>query len=281
MVILENGIIKAEINELGAEIRRLTVNGEDRFYDGNPEYWKGVAPLLFPICGGLKDDTYTYNGKSYTLPKHGFARFETFEVEPSCATNATFLLKSTPKTLEVFPWEFELRIKYSLHGATVNVDYEVKNLSDNTMYMSIGSHEAYSCKEGIEDYDVIFEKKETLKAFRLDGNILSREYDVFLYESDTLPLYTKYFAVDALVFADVKSRSVTLRNRKNGKSVSVSFPGCDYLLLWTKPGAPYICIEPWAGIPSFCDEGSEISLKEGINAVTAGGCYKKSHQIQF
>lgn len=281
MTVLDNGIIRAEIVEKGAEIRRLTVNGEERFYDGNPEFWTGVAPVLFPICGGLKNGIYTHNGNTYEMPKHGFAKKSIFEVEESCGTKATFLLKSNQDTLAVFPWEFEFRIKYSLHGSSLKVGYEVKNLSDNTMYMSLGSHEAYACPEGVEDYDVIFEKKETLKAFKLDGADLTRNYDIVLYESDTLPLYNKYFEIDGLILTDIKSRFVTLRNRKNGKSVSVEFPGCDYLLLWTKPGAPYLCIEPWAGIPSFPDEGSEISEKEGINPVKAKECFNLSHQIYF
>ena len=281
MTVLDNGIVRAEITEMGAEIRRLTVNGEERFYDGNPDYWTGVAPVLFPICGGLKNGCYTLDGKTYEMPKHGFAKKSVFELEESCGTKAVFLLKSNPDTLKIYPWEFEFRIIYTLHGASLKVGYEVNNLSDSTMYMSLGSHEAYACPEGVEDYDVIFEKKETLKAFQLDGTDLTRNYEIVLKDSDTLPLYNKYFEVDALIFTDIKSRFVTLRNRKNGKSVSVEFPGCDYLLLWTKPCAPYLCIEPWAGIPSFPDESSEISQKEGINPVKSGECFKMSHQIYF
>lgn len=281
MVVLNNGIIKVEIVEKGAEIRRVTVNGEERFYDGNPEFWTGVAPTLFPICGGLKDDTYTVNGKSYTIPKHGFARSSVFEVESSTDTSATFLLKESEETLKVFPWTFELRIKYTITGSRITVSYDVHNTADSTMYMSIGSHEAYACPEGIEDYDVIFDKKETLKAFRVSGTSISREYDIVLKDSDTLPLYNKYFEIDALVFPDIKSRFVTLRNRKTGKKVSVNFDGCDYLLIWTKPGAPYVCIEPWAGFPSFVDEGYEIALKEGINPVEAKSHFNLSHTIYF
>lgn len=281
MVVLNNGILKVEIAELGAEIRRVTKDGEERFFDGNPEIWNGVSPVLFPICGGLKDDTYILNGKSYTITKHGFARKSVFEVESSSQTGAVFLLKENEETLKMFPWSFEFRIKYTLSGSSIKVDYEVFNTSPEKMYMSIGSHEAYSCPEGIEDYDIIFEKKETLKAFKVVGTSLSREYDVILKESDTLPLYNKYFDIDALVFTDIKSRFATLRNRKNGKEVSVNFPDCNYLLLWTKPNAPYICIEPWAGIPSFLDEGYDISKKEGINAVEPLGRYKNSHKIYF
>lgn len=281
MVILNNGILRVDIAEKGAEIRRVTLGGEERFYDGNPDFWTGVSPILFPICGGLKDGKYTLGDNTYFIEKHGFARQSIFEVESQTDTQAVFLLKENEETLKSFPWKFELRVKYSLSGSSIRVDYDVWNNNENIMYMSIGSHEAYACPEGIEDYDVIFEKPETLKAFRVGNNGISREYDIILKESNTLPLYNKYFEIDALVFTDVKSRFATLRNRKTGKTVSVSFPHCNYLLIWTKPNAPYICIEPWAGFPSFFDEGYDISLKEGINAVLPNAHYSNSHTLFF
>ncbi len=281
MVNLNNGIIKAEIDTLGAEIRRVQVNGEDRFYDGNPKYWTGVSPILFPICGGLRDDKYTYNNQTYNLPKHGFARLMQFAVESSNSTSATFLLKENEETLKAFPWKFEFRVKYELKGASIVASFDILNTDREALYMSVGSHEAYACPEGIEDYDIIFEKKETLKAFKVEGTSISRDYDIVLKDSNTLPLYNKYFDIDALVFTDIKSRFVTLRNRKNGKETSVEFVGSDYLLLWTKPNAPYICIEPWAGIPAFVDEGYDITLKEGINRVEPDKHFKNKHTIYF
>lgn len=281
MVILDNGNIRAEIAELGAEIRRLTVNGEDRFWSGDPEYWTGVAPVLFPICGGLKDDKFTINGKEYDLAKHGFAKNMEFTVESETDVSAVFLLTDTPETLAMYPWSFELRIKYTLTGTAINVEYDIKNTSDTAMYTAIGSHEAYACPEGIEDYDIIFERKETLKAAKVAGKLIERATDTVLYESDTLPLYNKYFDIDALVFTDLKSRFVTLRNRKNGKSVSVSFPGFDYLLLWMKPGAGYICIEPWTSIPSYTDDVYDIDLKEGMQEVLPDAHFKRNHIIYF
>jgi len=281
VVILDNGNIRAEIAELGAEIRRVTVNGEDRLWSGDPAFWTGVAPVLFPICGGLKDDKFSVYGKEYHLEKHGFAKNMEFKVESSTNVSAVFLLTDTPETLEVYPWSFELRIKYTLTGTSINVEYDIKNTSDTVMYTAIGAHEAYACPEGIEDYDIIFERKETLKAARVAGKLIERATDTVLFEGDTLPLYNKYFDIDALVFTDVKSRFVTLRNRKNGKSTSVSFPGFDYLLLWMKPGAGYICIEPWTSIPSYTDDVYDINLKEGMQEVLPEAHFKRSHMIYF
>ncbi len=281
MVTLENGIIKVEILEKGAEIRRVTVNGEERFWNGDPSFWTGVAPVLFPNCGGMRDGRFTVYGQEYKIPKHGFAKNMDFILERKSGNSATFLLTETDETLKCYPWRFEFRIKYTLVAASLKVEYSVKNNSQNAMYFALGSHEAYSCPEGVEDYDIIFERKETLKSVQVENGILSRKTETVLFDSDTLPLYNKYFVVDALVLTDLKSRFVTLRNRKNGKEVSVSFPDCSYLLIWTMPEAPFVCIEPWTAPPSYLDEGHEISLKEGMTELSAGENYKNSHTIYF
>ncbi len=281
MITIQNDRISVEIDPLGAEMKRITVDGEERLWHGDPAFWAGRAPVLFPFCGGLKDDRFTYQGNSYTVAKHGFARFMQFEPIKVTPQSAVFCLTSNAETLRQYPWAFELQISYTLRGGHLDIGYTVKNQSDDVMYMSIGSHEAYACPEGIEDYDLIFEKKETLRACALEGNLIAHRTDTVLLDSDTLPLYEKYFAVDALVFKDVKSRFVTLRNRKTGKSVSVDFHGSDYLLLWTKPGAGYLCIEPWTGIPPMVDAGDDITEKEGITAVDPGEAFRVKHTIQF
>ncbi len=283
MVVLDNGAVRAEILEKGAELRSVKVNGEERLWNGDPAYWTGTAPVLFPICGGIVDDKFIHNGKEYLLEKHGFARKSDFVVEKSNDVSAVFLLKSSPETLKKYPWEFEFRVKFTLTGSAVKVVYEVKNLSDDIMYTSVGAHEGYSCPEGVEDYDVIFEKKETLKTHRLDGTLISHETDTVLFESDTLPLYDKYFNIDALIFTDIKSRFVTLRNRKTGKSVSVDFNGFDYLLIWTKPNAkaPYVCIEPWTTCPSYVNDSYDLSEKDGMTAVNPNETFARTHIIYF
>lgn len=281
MVTLNNKLLSVEISTFGAELQKITYNGEERLWNGDPKFWDGKAPVLFPMCGGLKDDKFTYKGKDYFLTKHGFARVSEFTVERQDATSATFLLTDSPETLAQYPWKFQLRITYKLRGASLDVMYNVKNLSDDTMYMSIGAHEAYACPEGIEDYDIIFEKKENLYSYEVEGNYLSYNRIPILKDSDTLPLYNKYFQVDALVFKDIKSRFATLRNRKTGKSVSLDFNGFDYFLIWTKPNAPYVCLEPWTGLPVMVDSTHDITTKEGVTSIRANKEFNISHTIHF
>lgn len=281
MVTLKNNVISVEINEKGAEIRKINVNGKERLWNGDPAFWSGTAPIMFPICGGLPDDIFTYDGKEYSLPKHGFARTMTFAVENQTDLSVTFLLKSNEETLKMYPWSFEFRVTYSLLGGRIKIDYDIKNLSDTVMYASVGAHEAHSCPGGIEDYDVIFEKKETLNACSLAGNLISDELVPIIKETDTLPLYYRYFEIDALVFKDIKSRSATLRNRKTGESVLLSFEGFDYFLLWTKPKAGYICLEPWTGIPPMLGADNDITNKEGITAIESGNTLHRTHSLYY
>ncbi len=281
MITLKNEFLTATFNEVGAELKSLVFGGREYIWEGRSEVWAGSCPLLFPICGGLKDDKYTFNGKEYTLKKHGYARFTTFEIENKTDNSVVFLHKSDIDTKKSFPFDYELRVIYTLTDKTVKIDYSVKNLTDGTMYFSIGSHEGYYTPEGIEDYDVIFPQSETLGAYALYGNLLSNQQLPILKDSNNLPLYDKYFTVDALVFRDLKSKSATLRNRKTGKAVRVDFPDADYFLLWHKPNSPFMCLEPWSGIPDIVGSSYDITEKEGIIPLKSGTEYKSSHTLNI
>lgn len=281
MITLKNKFLTASFNEVGAELKSLVFGGKEYIWEGRSEVWSGSAPILFPICGGLKDDKYTYKGKEYTLKKHGYARFATFEVEDKTDSSVVFLHKSDEETKKSFPFDYELRVTYTLIDKTVKVGYSVKNLTDGNMYFSIGSHEAYYTPEGIEDYDVVFPQNETLNAYVIYGNLLSNQELPIIKDSNVLPLYDKYFTVDALVFKDLKSRTATLRNRKTGKSVQVDFPNADYFLLWHKPNSPYMCLEPWSGLPDIVGSSYDITEKEGIIALESGKEYNSVHTLNI
>ena len=256
-------------------------NGEELIWEGDPAVWSGHSPLLFPICGGLKEDRYIYAGKEYTLPKHGFARHSEFQVEEVTTDRAVFSLQSSEETKKAYPFDFLLTVTYQLEGEKLLVTYDVRNLTDGEMYFSIGSHEAYACPNGIEEYSVIFEKEENLDAVVLDGNTLSDQTVRIGEKVRELPLRYEYFAVDALVFINLESRAATLRNHRTGKEIKVEFPGADYFLIWTKPQAKYICLEPWCGCPDFTKSSYEIAEKRGIIRVAKGETCTRKHTIQF
>ena len=282
MITLKNERLTVNISELGAEIKSVVKGGVEYMWDGRPEVWSGTAPIMFPICGGLKDDKFIFEGKEYTLKKHGYARNTVFEVENVNDTSATFLHRSSEKTKESYPFDYELRIKYTLEDNCIKSEATVENKSDKAMYFNIGFHEAYYTPEGIEEYDVVFDENETLSASTLCGPLLSDSSTVVLKDSNVLPLYDRYFAIDALVFKDgIRSHAATLRNRRDGRAIRVEFPNCDHFLIWHKYAAPYICLEPWNGIPDVVGSSYELTEKEGITALDAGQKYLNVHTVRF
>ena len=279
MITLKNEFLTLTINETGAEIKNLISGGNEYIWDGNPEIWAKSAPVLFPICGGLKEDRYTYEGKEYTLTKHGYAREKIFSVESQTDSTAVFLHRSDAGTKRQFPFDYELRIAYTLTGKTVKIDYSVKNTGDHAMYFSIGSHEGYAVPEGIEEYDVIFPQKETLDTYVLSGNLLTKDTHPVIKESTLLSLEEKYFTVDALVFRSPESRSATLKNRNTGRAIRVDFPDDPYFLIWHKPNARFICLEPWNGIPDVVGSDYDITHKEEITELAPKAEYRHTHSL--
>ena len=280
-LVLSNNQIKATFSTRGAELISVVKYGQEKIWIGDPDVWSAHAPFLFPICGGLKDDKFIYEGKEYNLQKHGYIRFAEFEVESHSDNMLVFLHRWNDETLSQYPFHYELRVIYTLEGTELKVDYNVKNLDETDMYYSVGAHEGYYCPEGIEEYSIIFDKPEDLDSNILNGNLL--EYSAINVGKNTykLPLKYEYFAVDALVFLNLKSRKVSLINRKNGEEIGLEFEGHDFFLLWTKPGAKYICLEAWCGCQDFVDSDYDFKNKKGIIKLSAGEEKTKTHKIIF
>ena len=281
MIILKNKYLTVQVSELGAELKSLKKEGFEYMWQGDPQVWAGTSPVLFPMLGFFRDNKYILNGKEYNLGKHGFARNKMFEVENITENSAVFLLKDDAETIEVFPFRFEFRVIFTLGEDNLKVEYNVKNLNDNTMYFSVGAHEAYVTPEGIEDYDIIFPQKEDFNSVLLNGGLLQNNTMVIAKNTDVLPLYDKYFILDTLIFRDLKSRSCILRNRKTERAIKVEYPNCDYLAIWHKPSSPYLCIEPWSGVPDHEDSNYDITKKEGIICLDSNKEYSNIHTINI
>lgn len=281
MVEIKNKFLCAKINEKGAELKSLKMGDKEYIWQGDEKFWASSAPLVFPICSGLKDDEYYLNGVKYKLEKHGFIRFKTFEVEKRDENSVTFIYTPDDDSKKSFPFDYELRLTYVLDDKTLRVLYNIKNKSDSEMYFSIGAHEGYACEEGIEEYDVILPEAESLVSSVLEGNLIGDKKVQITENSDTLSLKYDYFAVDALVFENMKARSVILKKRNGKKALKVTFDGFDYFLIWTKPDAPYVCLEPWCGISDKVGTNQDIKTKEGIISLEKGGEFAREHSIEI
>ncbi len=279
MITLQNADLTAKISELGAHLKSLKRGDCEYLWQGDPQVWSGTAPVLFPFLCTLKDNKYILDGKEYFMEKHGFARNKMFEVESVSETAATFLLKEDVETLKSYPFTFEFRVIFTLGEEDLTVEYSVKNTNGREMYFSVGAHEAYVTPEGIEDYDIIFPQKEIFDSVLLNGGLLQKNNMLIAKNTNVLPLYDKYFILDTLIFKNLKSKSCILKNRKTERAVEVEFPHCDYLAIWHKPSAGYICIEPWSGLPDNEDTNHNLKEKEGIITLAAGEKYSNIHKI--
>lgn len=279
MITLNNDILTAKIDEFGAELKSLKKDGYEYIWQSDPQIWSGSAPVLFPICGALKDNKYILDGKEYYMGQHGFARLKKFQVESVTDTKAVFILKEDEETLKMYPFKFELRVIFTLKNNALKTEYRVKNLTENTMYFSVGSHEALATPEGVEDYDIIFQKKETLETMLCNGPLMTDNKMLIAKNTDTLPIYDKYFLLDTLIFGELNSKSATLKNRKTERAVRIDFPDADYFLIWHKPSAPYLCLEPWSGMADHQNSDYDIRKRDCIISIDFNKEYINTHTL--
>ena len=186
----------------------------------------------------------------------------------------------TEETLTTFPWHFTFTATFRLEGNRLAITYAVENRDGDTMYFSVGGHEGYALPEGVDAYEAVFDEEEELAINSLHGNLLGHDKKL-IATGPVLPMKNEYFAVDALVFETLNSRGVTLRHRGGGRSIRVEFPGFDHLLFWQMHNAPYLCIEPWNGMPDFLDVDGDITHKPYITALDGGKTYTLTHTITF
>lgn len=278
-ICISNQTLSAEIDCRGAQLRSLKKDGCELLWQGDSRFWTETAPVLFPICGGLKDDRYFLDGKEYKLEKHGFACGLDFEGEKLSESCARFVLVSNEKTLKKYPYNFVFTVTFTLSDSVLETEYSVENKNDREMYFSVGAHEGYACKEGIEACEVIFNRTESFETCLLDGGILSRLKQKILPDGKVLPLKESYFETDALIFENVHSDEVTLFNRESGRRITVGFDGFENLLIWTIPGAGYVCIEPWSGFPDYSDTDGDFTKKNAIQRLAARGRMTKVHTV--
>lgn len=281
---IKNEKLTLTVSESGAEIQSLCdAGGFEYIYDGSG-VWNKRAPILFPIVGRLKNETYTYRGKEYTLPGHGFASRMDFETVKDDGSELLFRLADSEQTRRNYPFSFELLAGFRLDGGTVSVTYTVNNTGDGEMYFSVGAHEGYRCPmapgEQFTDYRLIFEKRETQQAAATVGPLLGLSRYPFLEDTDTVRLRYSYFVPDAVVLLGQQSHKLTLKSDISGRGVEVCFPDFPMLGIWTKPGAPFLCIEPWCGVCDPVDSDGDITKKFGINRLEPGGSFVRTHTIR-
>ena len=270
MIQLQNTKLKASFNELGAELVSLIdlKTGKEIIWEGNPDFWGGQSPVLFPTVGALKDDKYIFEGETYEMPRHGFARRKFFDVKSSSENQVVFELNSDQETLKFYPFDFSLEITYTLIENKLTVSYNVKNTSEKELYFSLGAHPGFAIdtKNGLkyDDYEIAFSDDEKLEIHPLIDHLISKETQIIEFENKTLPLTHELFSKDALVMTNMNSKELILRNNQNNQKVIFTFSNFPYFGIWAAKNADFVCLEPWQGIADFEDHNKEFTQKFGI-----------------
>ena len=286
-MILENARLRVEIAAMGAELMHIydKQNQAELLWNGDPVYWKRRSPVLFPNVGKTYGNTVKINGRQYPTSQHGFARDSLFTCESSDANRACFLLKSSPETLGKYPFDFELRIIYTLLEDALEVTWQVDNRSDAEMPFTIGGHPAF-CFAAVDDvktdYRLFFPGKDALEYILLNpesGTALPDERRSLQLENGCLQLSDELFAHDALIFDGGQIGEVWLCDRSGARRVGMACPGFPNYGVWSVQGAAFVCLEPWMGRADDHGFDLELSQKPNVNRLAPGSRFEKSYRI--
>jgi galactose mutarotase-like enzyme len=281
VVSISTAALSAEISATGAELVRLQDRtGADLLWDGNPAVWNGRSPLLFPIVGEVTGNRLNVAGTAYEIGRHGFARTSTFALVGSDAASCTWRLESSEATRRQYPFEFRLDVTYRIEGATLHMEARVTNTGAAVMPASFGFHPAlrwplpYGTSRAA--HEIVFERDEPAPIRRPIDGLLSAAQFATPVRDRHLRLHDDLFEDGALVFDTLASRSVLY-----GEAIRVDFPQMPHLGIWTKPGAGYVCIEPWQGHASPEGFDGELADKPGVIAIAPGAteCFGMSISV--
>jgi galactose mutarotase-like enzyme len=246
-------------------------------WNGDPAVWAGRAPLLFPIVGVLAGGVYRLGPKSYPLSRHGFARDKTFALQNSSPTSAAFKLRADESTHSVYPFQFELEVHYEITGAKLALTTSIRNLGATDMPASFGYHPGFCWPLPFgrprASHYLEFENDEPAAVRRIDAaGLLTPERHATPIANRRLELADALFEQDVLIFDQIKSRSVSYGGNQ-GPRLRIGFPDAAYLGVWTKPGAPFVCIEPWHGITDPEGFAGDFTQKPGVRVLKGGEAF--------
>jgi len=280
---IANKFLTVRVKEQGAELCSIKdAGGTEYLWQADPAFWARHAPVLFPIVGKLLNGRYDLNGKTFELPPHGFARDMKFSLVEQSESSLVYQLLPTTETRKCYPFEFALTIAYRLSDNCLSVEYAVRNTGASVMPFSIGAHPAFNLHGPVDECFLEFDKTETLNTVLLSGKgLLTEETVPVLADTNILPLSKTLFDRDALIFLDTKSEKITLGAKNSSRRLTVEFPGFPHLGIWAKPGAPFVCIEPWYGYADTEQLYGDITNKPGIQLLPAGETFTWTHRVSI
>lgn len=285
---LTNGSVSATINEKGAELSSLKKNGIDYMWYADPAYWGRTSPVLFPFVGSLKNKSYRYDGQTYSMNQHGFARDNMFTCTYESATELHFKFCDTEDTYAIYPFHFCLEIQYLLENDKLQVRWIVKNTDSKDLLFSIGAHPAFLCpwkNEGQQSEYCIRLKKNGIPLQSLTSSVIrdglcSDEKAVLTLENGKIAVHEHLFDDDALVLEGNQTDEVALVTPDGNEYISVRF-NCPVMGIWSPPGksAPFVCIEPWYGRCDSTTFDGQLEDREYGNTLAPGEEFAREYSI--
>lgn len=286
---ISNAYLQVNIIQKGTEISSIKSikTGKEYMWDADPVIWGSHAPVLFPAIGSFKNDKCFIEGKVYKIPKHGFIRNnEDLILTEKSSSKLTYQLEYSDKTLAIYPYLFRFNISFELKGNELIVSHQVENLDSKEIHFSLGAHPAFKCPinegENYADYYLEFEQEEIASRTLLSSNgLITDQTDPVLTNNNILKLNAGLFKEDALIFKELKSRKVSLKNSKSNQVLTVDYTDFKFLGIWAKPNAPFVCIEPWLGIADHENTDGDYLKKEGLISLPKGENFTAEFSIKI
>ena len=281
-------MIKIESKKEGGELISIKKDGKEYLHDGK-EFWNRHAPILFPIVGMIKDNKTKILENTYEMKQHGFARDMEFEEVLKSENEVKYLFKYNEETLKRYPFKFELNIIYKIDNLenSISTIYEVKNIDDKEIIFGLGAHPAFKCDYSSGDYYLKFEKEhedENIVIKQLtEGLINNKEIDTkSIIKNNIIELKKDIFDKDAIIMTNINSSKIKLINKKENKEVlEFDFTGFPYLAIWSKKGAPFVCIEPWFNTADKIDSNGIFEEKEDLIELKPEKIFRCEYKVKL
>jgi galactose mutarotase-like enzyme len=279
----------ATVCDHGGELIALRdAAGTEYLWNGDPAWWPGRNPVLFPIVGGLENGQVCFDGRPYAMNRHGFARDLDFTLADLGADYAVLTLREQAETLARYPYPFCLTVTHRLIGDGFSTTFSVENPGEKPLPFCIGAHTAFRCPlragEWFEDYCLQFAQPETVPARLLTpaGLLSQTGTEDLLHGGATWPLdYDTFARLDTLIFEGTRSWSVAMRHRDTGHGVRLHFDGFPMVAFWTKPGAPFLCLEPWHGCAAVEGASGEFAEKPHCVTLKPGETWTLGYRVEI
>lgn len=282
---MQNDRLQITVSPKGAELTSIrdVQTGFEYLWQADAIVWGRHAPVLFPIVGKVKNNTLIVNGNPYPMGQHGFARDAEFVLFSETPTSCLYQLKSNADTLAIYPFPFELLLGYELEGNTLFCHYKVINTGSEPLYFSIGAHPGFNLPvPNLTEYRIVFDQNEIEERQLLSEGLFNGTHKPVLSAPSHIQLSSELFNDDAIVFKQLISKTLRLKHQNSSFEIALEYNDFPHMGIWTQKNCErYICLEPWCGHADSINGHEDISTKEGIEKLEAGGVFERTYSLTF